>query len=139
MPTVMVVEDEYKLRELVRSYLELAALTVLSTASGAQALSFAQRNPIDLVILDLGLPDVPGEEVAREFARHLGRSHPDAHRKERGAGPHRWARNRGRRLSDQALQSPRAGPAGPSHPPPRTLANRDRQTRILRSGTARRR
>ena len=67
MPTVMVVEDEYKLRELIRSYLERAGLAVLSTGSGAEALSFAQHSPVDLVVLDLGLPDVPGEEVAREL------------------------------------------------------------------------
>ena len=63
----MVVEDEYKLRELVRSYLERAGLVVLSTGSGAEALSFGRRSAIDLVVLDLGLPDVPGEEVAREL------------------------------------------------------------------------
>src|ERR1035437_5323428 len=67
MPTVLVVEDEYKRRELVRSYLERAGLVVLSTGSGAEALHFAQHSPIDLVVLDLGLPDVPGEEVAREL------------------------------------------------------------------------
>lgn len=65
--TVMVVEDEYKLRETVRLYLERAGLEVFSTGSGAEALSFAARSPVDLVILDLGLPDVPGEEVAREL------------------------------------------------------------------------
>ena len=65
--TVMVVEDEYKLRELLRSYLEREGLEVFSTSSGAEALSFAARSPVDLVILDLGLPDVPGEEVAREI------------------------------------------------------------------------
>ena len=64
---VMVVEDEYKLRELVRSYLEREGLDVFSTASGAEALSHAEREPVDLVILDLGLPDVPGEVVAREM------------------------------------------------------------------------
>src|ERR1035438_2082910 len=63
----MVVEDEYKLRELIRSYLERAGLAVLSTGSGAEALSFAGHSPVDLVVLDLGLPDVPGEEVAREL------------------------------------------------------------------------
>ncbi len=67
MPTVMVVEDEYKLRELIRSYLERAGLVVLSTGSGAEALSFARHSPVDLVVLDLGLPDVTGEEVAREL------------------------------------------------------------------------
>ena len=67
MPTVMVVEDEFKLRELVRSYLERAGLVVLSAGSGGEALSFSQHVQIDLVVLDLGLPDVSGEEVAREL------------------------------------------------------------------------
>jgi DNA-binding response OmpR family regulator len=65
--TVLVVEDERKLRELVRSYLERAGFTVLSTDSGAEALTMALTSPPDLVILDLGLPDVPGETVAREL------------------------------------------------------------------------
>jgi DNA-binding response OmpR family regulator len=64
---VMVVEDEYKLRELVRSYLEREGLQVFSTASGAEALSHAFHSRLDLVVLDLGLPDIPGEEVAREI------------------------------------------------------------------------
>ena len=64
---VMLVEDEYKLRVLVRSYLEKAGMDVLSTGSGAEAIRFAERTRFDLVILDLGLPDIPGEEVAREI------------------------------------------------------------------------
>jgi DNA-binding response OmpR family regulator len=66
-PTVLLVEDERKLRDLVRSYLERAGLTVLSTGSGAEAISLASAAAPDLVILDLGLPDVPGESVAREL------------------------------------------------------------------------
>lgn len=65
--TVLVVEDELKLRDLLRSYLERAGFAVLSTGSGAEAISLARRNPPDLVILDLRLPDIPGEEVAREL------------------------------------------------------------------------
>ncbi len=68
--TVMVVEDEYKLRDLIRSYLEREAMVVLSTGSGAEALRFAERSPLDAVVLDLGLPDIPGEEVARELRAH---------------------------------------------------------------------
>src|ERR1700759_2208226 len=67
MATVLVVEDERKLRELVRSYLERAGFTVLSTGSGAEALTLASSTAPDLVILDLGLPDVAGETVAREL------------------------------------------------------------------------
>lgn len=64
--TVLLVEDERKLRDLVRSYLERAGFMVLSTGSGAEALSLAASASPDLVILDLGLPDVPGETVARD-------------------------------------------------------------------------
>jgi DNA-binding response OmpR family regulator len=65
--TVLLVEDERKLRDLVRSYLERAGFTVLSTGSGAEALSLAASMSPDLVVLDLGLPDIPGETVAREL------------------------------------------------------------------------
>ena len=64
--TVLVVEDEKKIRELVRGMLERAGLTVVSTGSGAEAISLLRRVRPDLVVLDLMLPDVPGEEVARE-------------------------------------------------------------------------
>jgi DNA-binding response OmpR family regulator len=65
--TVLLVEDERRLRELVRSYLERAGFTVLSTGSGAEAITLASSAAPDLVVLDLGLPDVPGETVAREL------------------------------------------------------------------------
>ena len=65
--TVLVVEDERKLRDFIRSYLERAGFTVLSTGSGAEAITMAADAGPDLVVLDLGLPDVPGETVAREL------------------------------------------------------------------------
>ena len=65
--TVLVVEDERKLRDFIRSYLENAGFTVLSTGSGAEAITMAAAATPDLVVLDLGLPDVPGETVAREL------------------------------------------------------------------------
>ena len=64
--TVLVVEDETKIRDLLRSYLEREQLEVLSTASGAEAIAMARDATPDLIVLDLRLPDVPGEEVARE-------------------------------------------------------------------------
>jgi DNA-binding response OmpR family regulator len=64
--TVLVVEDERKLRDFIRTYLERAGFTVLSTGSGAEAITMAADAAPDLVVLDLGLPDVPGEAVARE-------------------------------------------------------------------------
>jgi DNA-binding response OmpR family regulator len=65
--TILLVEDERKLRDLVRSYLERAGFAVLSTGSGAEALSLAESASPDLLILDLGLPDIAGETVAREI------------------------------------------------------------------------
>jgi DNA-binding response OmpR family regulator len=65
--TVLVVEDERKLRDFIRSYLERAGFTVLSTGSGAEAITMATDAAPDLVVLDLGLPDVAGETVAREL------------------------------------------------------------------------
>jgi DNA-binding response OmpR family regulator len=52
---------------MVRLYLEREGFEVFSTGSGAEALSMAALSPVDLVVLDLGLPDVPGEEVAHEL------------------------------------------------------------------------
>ena len=65
--TVLVVEDERKLRDFIRSYLERAGFTVLSTGSGAEAITMARAAEPDLVVLDLGLPDVSGETVASEL------------------------------------------------------------------------
>ena len=69
MRTVLVVEDERKLRELLRGYLERAGFAVLTTGSGAEAVELGRTVDPSLVVLDLGLPDVPGEEVARELRR----------------------------------------------------------------------
>ena len=64
--TVLVVEDELKIRELVRRYLEREALSVLTTGSGAEALTMLETQEVDLIVLDLNLPDVTGETVATE-------------------------------------------------------------------------
>jgi DNA-binding response OmpR family regulator len=69
--TVLVVEDELKLRELLRVHLERAGYGVLSTGTGAEAISLARSAAPQLVVLDLRLPDIAGEEVAveiREFS-----------------------------------------------------------------------
>ncbi|MDP2013244.1 MAG: response regulator transcription factor [Actinomycetota bacterium] len=61
--TVLVVEDEREIRELLRRYLERADHAVLSTGSGAEALRMLRESTPDLVLLDLGLPDIDGLEV----------------------------------------------------------------------------
>ena len=69
MAVVLVVDDEVRIRELVRRYLEHEGHQVLTAGSGAEALETAQRVVVDLVVLDLRLPDIPGEEVAAEIRR----------------------------------------------------------------------
>ena len=63
--TILVVDDERKIRDVVRSYLEREGYTVLLADSGQAALEIAARAEPDLIVLDLMLPDVSGEEVAR--------------------------------------------------------------------------
>jgi DNA-binding response OmpR family regulator len=72
MATILVVEDERKIRDLVRSYLERDGHQVITTASGAEAISLAETADPDLLVLDLRLPDVPGEDVAREVRSTSG-------------------------------------------------------------------
>jgi two-component system alkaline phosphatase synthesis response regulator PhoP len=60
---VLVVEDDRELRDVVRRYLERAGHAVHTTGSGAEALSLLAVGGVDLVVLDLGLPDVDGLEV----------------------------------------------------------------------------
>lgn len=63
--TVLVVDDERKLRNLLRDYLEREGYAVLEAADGSTALDLARATRPDLVVLDLGLPGLPGDEVAR--------------------------------------------------------------------------
>lgn len=67
---VLVVEDDREIRELVRRYLERAGYAVHSTPSGAEAIRLLSDSPIDLVVLDLGLPDVDGFEVLAAAREH---------------------------------------------------------------------
>ncbi len=60
---VLVVEDDRELRDVVRRYLERAGHAVRTTGSGAEALGALAAGAVDLVVLDLGLPDVDGLEV----------------------------------------------------------------------------
>ena len=65
--SILVVEDEFAIQELIAVNLEHAGHTVLRAASAAQALELIRESLPDLVLLDWMLPDRPGVE----FARHL--------------------------------------------------------------------
>jgi len=65
--TVLVVDDEQHLRDLVSSYLEHEGFTVLRAADGPTALQLAREHAPDLVVLDLLLPGLDGLEVCRRL------------------------------------------------------------------------
>ena len=67
MPTVLVVDDEPKIAQLARDYLEHAGFAVLLAGDGNSAVQMASTRQPDLVILDLGLPGIDGLEVMRRI------------------------------------------------------------------------
>ena len=67
--TILVVDDEPRIVQLVRDYLEHGGFTVLTASDGPSALRSARTGRPDLVVLDLGLPGVDGLDVARSLRR----------------------------------------------------------------------
>jgi DNA-binding response OmpR family regulator len=67
--TILVVDDERHIVDLIRLYLERDGFAVLSAGDGDEALAMAGRHDPDLVILDLMLPGKDGFEVCRELRR----------------------------------------------------------------------
>ncbi|MEO8470123.1 MAG: response regulator transcription factor [Chloroflexota bacterium] len=67
MPTILVVDDEPKIVQIARDYLEHAGFSVESAASGPAALEIIATTQPDLVILDLGLPGIDGLEVTKRI------------------------------------------------------------------------
>ena len=63
--TILVIDDEKDIVELIRYNLVQAGYRVVSALDGQQALDLARREHPDLVVLDLMLPTLPGTEVAR--------------------------------------------------------------------------
>jgi DNA-binding response OmpR family regulator len=72
MPRVLVVDDEPKIVQLVRDYLERAGFAVSTAREGPEALMRARQDRPDLIVLDLGLPGLDGLEVTRRLRRDSG-------------------------------------------------------------------
>ncbi len=66
---ILVVDDEPKITQLVRDYLERAAYEVQVAHDGKTALSLAKTQKPDMVILDLGLPQLDGLDFTREYRK----------------------------------------------------------------------
>ena len=69
MKTILVVDDEPKIVQLARDYLEHAGFTVIVAADGPTALHATRSSKPDLIVLDLGLPQLDGLDVTRSIRK----------------------------------------------------------------------
>jgi len=69
MKTILVVDDEPKIVQLARDYLEHAGFAVITAADGPAALHAARSSKPDLIVLDLGLPQTDGLDVTRSIRK----------------------------------------------------------------------
>ena len=66
-PLILLIEDEAQLRRFLRPSLKAQGYRVIEAGDGEEALSLAPQYVPDVVLLDLGLPDLDGTEVARRL------------------------------------------------------------------------
>lgn len=67
---ILVVDDEVKIVEVVKSYLEHSGYEVHEAYNGKQALELFDKISPSLIVLDLMLPDMTGEEICRTLRKH---------------------------------------------------------------------
>ena len=73
--TVLVVEDYEDLRTVFTDALTFAGFSVRQARDGMEALRMIDSNPPDLIVLDLGLPQVTGNDVLYELREHIHTRH----------------------------------------------------------------
>ncbi|GHV52053.1 DNA-binding response regulator [Spirochaetia bacterium] len=66
MPTILVVDDEEKILDIVKSYLEKSGYEALCAGTGKEAMALLKSHAVSLILLDLMLPDFTGEELCRK-------------------------------------------------------------------------
>ncbi len=70
--TILVIDDEPQIRKFLRISLASQGYKVLEAGTGTEGLAHAALNKPDLLVLDLGLPDMDGQQVLREFREWSG-------------------------------------------------------------------
>ena len=65
LPRVLVIEDDGDLRRLLRRGLEEEGFEVVQASLGKDAVALAEHDPPDLLVVDIGLPDADGRDVAQ--------------------------------------------------------------------------
>jgi len=66
MPTVLIIDDEWSIREVTTLMLERAGYKALSASSAAEGLEILAANEVDLIIIDVVLPERNGLDLALE-------------------------------------------------------------------------
>jgi two-component system, cell cycle response regulator DivK len=66
-PTVLYIEDHPDNMTLVRRILQMESYTLIEAKTGLLGLSIAENQDIDLILLDINLPDIDGYEIARRL------------------------------------------------------------------------
>ncbi|GMA55785.1 two-component system response regulator ResD [Alicyclobacillus sacchari] len=69
-PRILVVDDEERIRRLVRMYLERSGFTVAEAEDGNEAVDKALSEPYSLIVLDLMLPGMDGRDVCTQIRQH---------------------------------------------------------------------
>jgi two-component system, chemotaxis family, CheB/CheR fusion protein len=72
-PRVLLVEDATDIRDVFQMLLEAEGAQVVATGSGVEAARLTAREEFDVLVTDLGLPDIPGEMVIRQTVRNARR------------------------------------------------------------------
>src|SRR5689334_6527427 len=72
MPRILVADDEPNIREVISFALERAGFDTATARNGSEALQQFRRGPLDLIILDIGMPDMDGLEVCRQIRKTSG-------------------------------------------------------------------
>lgn len=67
MSTILIIEDEARIADFVAKGLKAAGFTTHATASGLEGVALATQGDFDLVILDVGLPDLDGFQVLEQL------------------------------------------------------------------------
>src|SRR5687768_10775661 len=75
MPKVLIVDDERTTIQLLQVYLRIKGFEIISAENGRDGLTLAQVDTPDAIILDMMLPDLPGEEFCTALRNTPGTKH----------------------------------------------------------------
>ena len=69
MPKILVVDDEFRIRQIIRKYAEFEGYSVEEAVDGMQAIEICRKNQFDLIIMDVMMPELDGFSACREIRK----------------------------------------------------------------------